>query len=99
MLASIDKEGHSMALQVGCVIKLISNENGARGGELEVGDGAGAFGKDGSHDIKVGCSGGGDGGVNGADRVCGAGSSNEVWAAGTGLLGPGRTGMEPKIYC
>lgn len=67
-------------------------------GQLEVGAGAGALGNDGGHNIKPGCLGGGDGGVNGADRVCGAGSSNEAWAAGTGILGLGRTGMKTKIH-
>lgn len=65
-------------------------------GQLEVGAGAGAFGNDSGRDIKPGCLGGGDGGANGADRVWAAGSSSEAWAAGTGLLGLGRTGMKPK---
>ena len=68
-------------------------------GQLEMDTGAGVFGNDGDCDIKPGRLGGGDGGVNGADRVCGAGSSNEAWAAGTGLLGLGRTAMKPKSHC
>jgi len=99
LLAGIGEEGHSMALQVGRVIRLISNENGARGGAAGSGRRGRAFGNDSGHDIKPGRLGGGDGGVNGAGRVCGAGSGQEARAAGTGLLGLGRTEMKPKTHC
>lgn len=52
-------------------------------GQLEVGAGVGAFGNDGGHHIKTVGLGGGDGGVNGDDRVCGAGSGNEQQGLGS----------------
>lgn len=68
-------------------------------GQVEMDAGAGVFGNDGDCDIKPGHLGDGHGGLNGTDRVYRAGSSNEAQAAGTGLLGLGRTGMKPKTHC